>query len=111
VLYRLGEASGGDLLRELPEIPSYSALRSVLRALEAKGVVAHRAEDLRYVYRPVVPRARASRAALRRVVDTYFGGAFAPALKALLDVSRDSADEIDFAELRKLIDDARAEGR
>jgi predicted transcriptional regulator len=110
-LYKVGEAAGPDLLKALPDIPSYSALRSTLRALESKGLVKHRAVDLRYVYRPAVPRANASKAVLRRVLDTYFAGAPEHAFRTLLDLSRDRDREIDFDALQRLIDAARKEGR
>ena len=111
VIYRLGEVSGTDIMRELPSIPSYSALRSTLRALEAKGLISHRAEEMRYVYRATVSKAQASRSALKRLIDTYFGGKPEHAMKALLNVSRDRNRDIDFDSLQRMIDEARAEGR
>jgi predicted transcriptional regulator len=107
IIYRLGEVSGPDLMRELPSLPSYSALRSILRQLESKGLVRHRMDGPRYVFRPTVPKSRASRNALRRVVDTYFGGMPEHALKALLDVTRDRHRTIDYDSLQRLIDEAR----
>jgi predicted transcriptional regulator len=111
VIYRLGEISGPDLMRELPELPSYSALRSILRALEAKGLIRHRMDGPRYVFRPTMPKSQASRNALRRVLDTYFGGMPEPALKALLDVSRDRRHDVDYDSLQQLIDEARKGGK
>jgi len=111
VIHRRGEASAPEILAELPQIPSYSAVRSVLRALEAKGLVRHRAENLRYVYRATEPIGRASRSALTRVLDTYFGGTPEAAVKTLLDVSRGRDRPVDFDALQRLIDQARAEGR
>ena len=111
VIYRVGEISGPDLMREIPSLPSYSALRSILRALEAKGLIKHRMDGPRYVFRPTVPKSQASRTAIRRVLDTYFGGMPEHAMKALLDVSRDRRYDVDFDSLQKLIDEARKGGR
>lgn len=111
LLYRHRALSAPEIHRELPEIPSYSAVRSVLRALARKGLVQFRAEGLRYVYRPTVAKAKSSRTALRRLLDTYFGGAPEPALKALLDLTRDRNQDIDYEALERLIDDARREKR
>ena len=111
VIYRFGEISGPDLMRELPSLPSYSALRSILRALEAKGLIKHRMDGPRYVFRPTVPKSQASRNALRRVLDTYFGGMPEHALKALLDVSRDRRHDVDYDSLQKMIDEARKSGK
>lgn len=109
ILYRLGEASVADVQRELREDVSYSAVRSVLRALEEKGLVKHRERDLRYVYSPVVGRSRASRSALSHLVRTFFDDDPAEAMKALLDVSR--GRDLDYAALKRMIDRARKEGR
>lgn len=110
IVYRLGEASAGDIQRELTEDLSYSAVRSVLRSLEEKELVKHRERDLKYVYSPVVPRSRASRAALSHVLKTFFDDDPMHAMKALLDVTKNRRD-VDYAELRRLIERARKEGR
>lgn len=111
VIYRLGEASAADIQREVPEIPSYSAVRSILRALEQKRLVEHREKGMRYVYSPTVPKRRASRSALAHMLDTFFDGSPEHAMKALLDVSRDGGYEVDYEALERMIEDAREEGR
>lgn len=111
VILRLGEATGPQIMDELPDLPSYSALRSILRALEDKGLVQHRAKDLKYVYRATVSKTATSKRVLARVLETYFGGQPEHAMKALLDLSRDKNHQIDFDALQRLIDQARREGR
>jgi predicted transcriptional regulator len=110
IIYRLGEASVADVRRELTEDLSYSAVRSVLRTLENKDLVKHREKDLRYLYSPVVARSRASRAALSHVLKTFFDDDPAHAMKALLDVTKNRRN-VDYAELKRLIERARREGR
>jgi predicted transcriptional regulator len=111
ILYRLGRASVADVLRELPDEPSYSAVRAHLRILEEKGHVQHEEKDLRYVYLPVVTRERARRSALRSMLDTFFGGSAEEMVAALLDrpTKRLSSEELD--RMAALIDKARKEGR
>lgn len=111
VIYRLGEVSAADILRELPELPSYSAVRSILRALERKGLVRHREKGMRYVYTPTVSKRKACHSALRDLLDTFFDGSPLPAMQSLIEVSRDAGHEVDYQELKRLIDDARKEGR
>jgi len=111
VIYRRGEVSASDIHDEIPDLPSYSAVRSILRALEDKGLVEHREEGLRYVYSPTVPKGEASRTALQRVLDTFFGGQPEYALKAMLELSRDGGYDIDYDDLERLIDEAREDGR
>lgn len=111
IIYRRGEVSAADIQEEIPDLPSYSAVRSILRALEEKGLIDHREEGLRYVYSPTVPKGDASRTALRRVLDTFFGGQPEHALKAILELSRDGGYDVDFDDLERLIDEAREDGR
>lgn len=111
IVYRLGEVSAADVQRALREDISYSAVRSVLRSLEEKGLVKHREKDLKYVYSPVVPKSRASRSALSHVIRTFFDDDPAHAMKALLDVSHSRGHDVDYAALKRLIDQARREGR
>lgn len=111
VIYRRGEVSAADIQDEIPDLPSYSAVRSILRALEEKGLVEHRKDGVRYVYSPTVPRRQASRSALARVLGTFFGNSPGQALKAMLELFRDGEYEVDYEELERLIDEARAEGR
>lgn len=111
VIYRLGEASAGDVLRELPDLPSYSAARSVLRSLEDRGLVRHREKGMRYVYSPTQSRQKASRKALSELLDTFFDGSPLSAMNALLEISRDREQQLDTGELERLIDEARSEGR
>ena len=111
ILHRRGRATAHEVLAELPDPPSYSAVRALLRLLEDRGHVRHTQEDQRYVYRPVVARGDARRSALAHVVKTFFGGSVEDAVAALVDSSRTklSRDELD--RLSYLIDRARKEGR
>lgn len=112
ILYRLGEASAGEILEAAgDDIPSYSAVRSILRQLVTKGRVKHEEKGLRYVYRPTVPRDSQSRAALARVLNTFFDGSPERTMKALIDLSRSDDYDVDLLEIEKLIRKARKEGR
>ncbi|MFN0168451.1 MAG: BlaI/MecI/CopY family transcriptional regulator [Bryobacteraceae bacterium] len=110
ILYRRGRATAAEIHSELPERPSYSAVRAHLRTLEDKGHVRHLAEDLRYVYVPTLHPDRARRGALNHLVDTFFGGSAARAAAALIDghSSKLSSDDLD--RLERLIDEAKSKG-
>ncbi|HET7040109.1 MAG TPA: BlaI/MecI/CopY family transcriptional regulator, partial [Gemmatimonadales bacterium] len=73
-IYQMGEATAQDVLDHLPDPPSYSAVRALLRILEDKGHLRHRSEGQRYVYLPTVSRDRARVSALRQLVRTFFDG-------------------------------------
>jgi BlaI family transcriptional regulator, penicillinase repressor len=111
VLYRKGKASVADIMAEMPDAPGNSAVRAMLRILEEKQQIRHEAEDLRYVYMPVVPREKARRSALSHLVDTFFDGSAEQAVATLLDVSAEDLKPEDFDRLAALIEKARKEGR
>lgn len=85
IIYTRGQATAAEVNAGLPDPPSYSAVRTLLRILEEKGHIKHREEGPRYVYTPTQAREKASRSALRRVVATFFEGSLANAVAALVD--------------------------
>ena len=111
IVYRRGEASAADILADLPDPPTYSAVRGLLRVLVEKQHLRHRADGPRYVYTPVVTREKARTKAVTDLLDTFFDGSAAQAAAALLGSSRRklSAEELD--ELDILIAEARSKGR
>ena len=109
VVYQHGQATAAEVLDALPDPPSYSTVRALLRVLEEKGHVRHWRQGPRYVFRPTVPREKARRSALARVVQTFFDGSSQAAVAALIDQSSLSAADLDH--LEALIDRARQEGR
>jgi len=111
IIYELGELTAAELHERLPNPPSYSAVRSMLRLLEDKGHLAHRQDGPRYVFRPTVPRARASRTALRHVLRTFFDGSVDEAVAALLDLEGEAIDTAAQKRILDMIERARREGR
>ena len=111
VVYRLGRATVGDVITHLPDPPSYSAVRAMLRYLERKGHLRHAQDGVRYVYEPTVPHAEAQRSALQQLVRTFFRGSRAGAVAALLELPDKELSESDLDRLRGLVRRARREGR
>jgi BlaI family transcriptional regulator, penicillinase repressor len=99
VIYRKGEASAAEVLAEIPEPPSYSAVRAMLRVLEEKGHVKHIEKGLRYVFKPTVARDKARQSALKQVLETFFDNSRELAVAALL---KDSDAKLSDAELNRL---------
>jgi BlaI family transcriptional regulator, penicillinase repressor len=108
-LYRLGEASVAQVLAELPEPPSYSAVRAMLNLLVRKQLVVARQEGKRYLYRAVAPKDKVRRSALRGLVRTFFGSAPVDAVAALLDGSAGKLSADDLRRVRDLISRAEQE--
>ena len=111
IVYRLGEATAADVMDNLPDPPSYSAVRALLRILEEKTHLRHRQEGPRYVYQPTVSVDKAKQSALRHVVTTFFDDSVSQAVAALLDLNHDDLSDAELARLARLIDQAQEEGR
>ena len=106
VLYTRGEASAGDVHEEIPDAPSYSAVRALLKKLLDKGHVKFRADGPRYMYRPVMTKGTAKRRAVDRLVRTFFGGSTSSAVVGVLGSNEVSDDEI--AEIEAALADLKA---
>lgn len=106
-LFRLGRATAAQVRSELPDPPSYSAVRALLRILEEKGHIRHNQDGPRYVYMPVVARESAKRSALRHLVQTFFEGSATQAISALLDTSSSKLSDQDLERLSRVVEEAR----
>ena len=106
-IYRLGSATVSEVMAEMPEPPSYSAVRAMLGKLEAKGYLKHRQEGPRYLYLAMVPRHEARESALQRLVRTFFDGSPGKAVTALLDMSATEMTDDELDRLSSLIQDAK----
>jgi len=111
IVYRRGQATVSEVLEELPEAPTYSAVRAMLRKLEEKGHVKHDAHGARYVYEATLPREEARDGALERLVRTFFDDSPSKTVAALLDMKADELTDTDLDELARLIADARGKGQ
>lgn len=111
IVYRLGEATVGDVLEQMSDPPAYDSVRTMLRLLESKGFVSHRKDGTRYVYRPTQSRLTASRSALAHLMKTFFEDSVADTMAAAFDLQSDKLSEEDLKRLESLISKARKEGR
>ena len=111
ILIERGKASASDVRAAMPDAPSYSAVRTLLRVLEDKGHVKHHAEGLRYVYLPTIGRERAKRSAVKHLLKTYFNGSPEQIVAALLDVSSAQLTREELDRMAHLIEDAKREGK
>jgi BlaI family penicillinase repressor len=111
ILYQREKASASEVRAAMEDAPSYSAVRTLLRVLEEKRHVRHRAEGLKYVYVPTVARDKAKRTAVKHMLETFFEGSPEQIVAALLDVSskRLTGEELD--RMAEMIEKARREGK
>ena len=106
VVFQLGEASAGDVHARLPDPPTYTAVRTMMRLLEDKGLVQHRQEGRKYIYTPCRSPRSEGRSAMNRVLDVFFGGSLEDAVAAHLSDPKMQLDSEDLKRLRAVIDDA-----
>ena len=111
ILFRRGRATVAEVMDDLPDPPTYSAVRSILRILAGKGLIAHREEGPRYVYVPAGNTERARDEALQHVVRTFFDGSAEQAVTALLRISDADLTDAELARLRERVRSARNSGR
>jgi predicted transcriptional regulator len=110
ILYANGRGTAAEVQAALPDPPSYSAVRAMLRILEDKGHVRHQQDGPRYVYVPTVGRDNAKRSAMRHMLQTFFDGSAEQAISALLDDASTKMSDVELDRLARLIDQARRTG-
>jgi predicted transcriptional regulator len=110
ILYSQGRATAAEVQAALPDPPSYSAVRAMLRILEEKGHIRHEQDGPRYVYAPTIGRDNAKRSALHHMLQTFFDGSAEQAISALLDDGAARLSDAELDRLARLIDQARNSG-
>ena len=111
ILHRRGPSTVSEIMDELPDPPTYSAVRSILRILGEKNEVRHREDGPRYVYLPSESTQRSQESALEHVVDTYFAGSAEQAVTALLRLTDADISDTEIERLRDKIRKARVGGQ
>lgn len=110
-LHRRGAATAAEIQTDLPDGPSYSAVRGLLRVMREKELVRYHQDGPRYVYEPATPTEEVRSSALRRVLSTFFDDSPEKVVAALLDISSADLSDDDLARLERRIREAREEGR
>jgi predicted transcriptional regulator len=108
IIYTRGEGSAAEVNADLPDNPSYSTVRTLLRILEEKGHLKHREDGQRFVYAPTRTRAAESKSALKRVVKTFFEGSLADAVAALVDTADGKLSAEELKRIEAIIKKARS---
>jgi BlaI family transcriptional regulator, penicillinase repressor len=106
-LYRKKTASVLEVLREIPDPPSYSAVRATVNILERKGFLKHSKVGKKYVYSPKIPQRKAMRGAVNLLLRTYFEDSLEKAVTAMLEIHKDDLSVADFERLAEIIKNAK----
>lgn len=107
IIFARGEATAAEVNTDLPDQPSYSTVRTLLRILEEKGHLKHREDGQRFIYMPVKTREVESKSALKRVVQTFFEGSFADAVAALVDTADGKLPAAELKRIEEIIKKAK----
>ena len=111
ILHRRNEATVAEIMADLPDPPTYSAVRSVLRILGEKDLIRYKEDGPCYVYYPAQDTETARDDVLAHVVRTYFAGSPEQAVTALLRMSDVDMKDGEIERLRETIRRARQSGR
>ena len=104
---KLGEASVGEVRKNLSDAPSYSSVRAMLGLLVEKKWLKYRQDGKRYLYRSAAGKEKSQKNAVSRLLDTFFGGSPSDVLAALLDSQSRELTEEELARMLKLIKNAQ----
>lgn len=111
VLFARGRATATEIIEDIPDAPSNSAMRTLLRVLEEKGHATHEEVGRVYFYEPTVSRDSAGRSALRHVIDTFFEGSIEDVVSTMLKLLRRKLDAGEAGRIARMIDEAAKKGR
>jgi len=111
IIYEMKEATVAQVLEMIPDPPSYSSIRALLRVLEEKGHLIHKQVGPRYIYSPTLPREEARENALKHVMKTFFDNSTEDAVAALLDIAEEDLSPQELKRISELIRKAEKEGR
>lgn len=107
VVYRKGRATVAEIRAELPDPPTYSAVRGMLRFLEDKGYLRHDEDGPRYVYSPTADPKQVRGSAVRHLVRTFFNDSASSAVAAMLGLYKAHLSDEDLDRLEALLEQAR----
>lgn len=108
IIYRLGEASVGDVQKELADDLNYSSVRALMNILKDKGVLKHRQAGRAYIYKPVVAQKKAGHMALNQLVNTFYEGSVESVIAALINNNDKNISEEEYQRLMQLIESKRS---
>jgi len=111
IVYARGAATASEVLTQIPDEPTRTTVRTLLRILEEKGHLTHRKQGREFVFSPTIPRERVGQSALRRVLRTFFEGSLEKAVASHLSDPAAELPDDELKRLRGMIEAARKKGK
>ncbi|MBN2544347.1 MAG: BlaI/MecI/CopY family transcriptional regulator [Spirochaetes bacterium] len=107
IIYKRGNASVNDVLKDLPDPPTYSSIRGILNILVNKGYLKTKQKGLKYIYTPVIAKDSAAKNALNNLINTYFNNSVEDTVSALINLKKDGIDKDEYQKLIKIINKSK----
>jgi BlaI family transcriptional regulator, penicillinase repressor len=77
ILWKLNKGFVKDIIEEMPKPkPAYNTISTIVRILETKGFVGHKAYGKTHEYFPLVSKEKYTRFYLNNMIRGYFNGSF-----------------------------------
>jgi predicted transcriptional regulator len=111
VIFKKGAATAAEVREAMPDPPSYSSVRALLRILEDKGLLKHKQQGPRYLYQPTIRRDKAKASALKHLMHTFFDNSIEEVVAALMDMSGSDMSEEEYEQLSRMIERAKKESK
>jgi predicted transcriptional regulator len=107
ILWELSEAIVKDIIDRMPDPrPAYNTVSTVIRVLENKGFVDHKAYGNSHVYFPLIAEKDYRAFAFDKVMNTYFKNSYEHLVSFLVNERKLSAVELE--ELTKLAEQLKS---
>ena len=107
LLFEHGSLSARAVNDLLPDAPSYTTVRTLLRILEEKGHIKHRTQGRQFFYETVIQPEKERGNRLRHILKTFFGGSITEAVATFMDESDTELSKAEIAELEALVEKAK----
>jgi BlaI family penicillinase repressor len=106
ILWQLNEAIVKDILDKIPEPkPAYNTVSTVVRVLEGKGFIDHKAYGNSHVYFPLISETDYKKFTFDKMMKNYFDDSYKSLVSFIADEKKLGINELD--ELTKLIDNLK----
>ena len=111
IVFSKGEATASQVLEQIPDEPTLTTVRTLLRILEEKGHLTHTKRGREFVYSPRQARERVGQSAFHKVLRTFFDGSLEKAVAAHLSDPSAKLTSSELERLNAVINAAKKKGK
>ena len=108
VIFAKGKATAKEVVNEIPDPPSRTAVRTLLTILVEKGALKYERVGREFVYSPSKSRESVGRGALQNILNTFFGGSIENLIASHFSDPDASLDADELKRIQKMVQDAKS---